>query len=112
MNESSELSPERMALFEAEAARVEADDYEPVPPPDADDDQTDPDEFLAPWMPEILAIARGRGRPSLSGTGPSPCRRVRLPVEVDAALMARADAEGRPVSALMRDAVALYLKAS
>ncbi|MCL2092089.1 MAG: ribbon-helix-helix domain-containing protein [Micrococcales bacterium] len=108
---SSSLTPEEVAAFEAEAARVAADDYEPVPPPGADDDQTDPDEFLAPWLPELTEIARGRGRPSLSGEGPSPARMVRLPASLDAELTARATAEGRPMSALVRDAVSQYLRA-
>jgi hypothetical protein len=109
MSGSSGLNPERAALYEAEAARVAAEDYEPAPPAGADDDQTDPDELLAPWRAELVETARGRGRPSLSGVGASPCRRVRLPADIDARMVARAQVEGRPMSALMRDAVSEYL---
>ncbi|MCL2091976.1 MAG: ribbon-helix-helix protein, CopG family [Micrococcales bacterium] len=72
-------------------------------------------EFLAQFMtPEELdaVVARGRGRPRLApGSGRSPRRQVRLPEDVDAELLARADAERRPVSALLRDAVTTYLRA-
>lgn len=105
----SPLSPERMALYEAEAERVAADDYEPDVCPGADDDPITAEEFVARWIPAEEIEAARRGRPSLSGTGPSPCRRVRLPADIDARLSARAAAEGRSMSALMRDAVSEYL---
>lgn len=57
------------------------------------------------------AINRG-GRPSLdgrSGSGPSPKRQVRLPRDVDDRLMARAAAEHREVSELLREAIITYL---
>ena len=72
-------------------------------------------EFLAQFMtPKELdtAVARGRGRPRLApGSGQSPRRQVRLPDDVDAELVARAAAEQRPVSAILRDAVTTYLRA-
>ena len=57
-------------------------------------------------------LGRLRGRPSLSGktsSGPSPKRQVRLPHELDALLRARAEAEHRKPSDLMRDALTEYL---
>lgn len=57
-------------------------------------------------------LGRLRGRPSLSGrvgAGASPKRQVRLPRELDELLVARAAAEHRSPSELMRDAVAEYL---
>ncbi len=112
------LSPKEAAQFEELAALTAADDYEPGPAPEPDADMTDADadadEFVARWLPPDLveaARARSRGRPRLPGTptGTSPSRRVRLPADVDARLTARAAAEGRPMSALMRDAVSDYL---
>lgn len=55
------------------------------------------------------------GRPSLSGTtgsGRSPKRQVRLPVELDDALTRRAEAEHRRPSEILRDALTQYLRAS
>lgn len=49
------------------------------------------------------------GRPSLSTAGTSPSRTVRLPRELDTALVDLARAEGRKPSAIVRDAVADYL---
>lgn len=60
----------------------------------------------------VEEYGRLRGRPGLSGTvgaGPSPKRQVRLPHELDALLRARAEAEHRKPSDLMRDALAEYL---
>jgi hypothetical protein len=104
-----------LALYEADAARIEADDYEPedYDAPDSDDPDypMDGDAFVARWIPtELIEAAKAsRGRPSLSGKGTSRARQVRLPVDIDAALEARAKAEKRPMSALMRDAVTAYL---
>lgn len=63
----------------------------------------------------LLANAR-RGRPSLDprarpGTT-SPMWRVRAPEDLNAAARARAEAEGRDLSSLVRDAVKAYLAAS
>ncbi|MCL2090109.1 MAG: ribbon-helix-helix domain-containing protein [Micrococcales bacterium] len=70
-------------------------------------------DFLAQFMTpaELDEVSRrSRGRPRLTeGTGRSPGRHVRLTDDLDAALVARAKAEGRPMSALVRDAVAAYL---
>ena len=76
-------------------------------------DPADPaeiDDFLEDLIsPADREAARGRGRPSLSGKGTSPTRQVRLPEELDAALLARAKAEGRRPSDVMRTAVTQYL---
>jgi hypothetical protein len=110
------LSPEQVAQLEELAALTASDDYEPGPAAEPDRDLTDADaeEFVARWVPPDLveaARARSRGRPRLPGTptGASPSRRVRLPADVDARLTARAAAEGRPMSAILRDAVSDYL---
>ena len=49
------------------------------------------------------------GRPSLSSAGTSPSRTVRLPRDLDSALVDLARVEGRKPSAIVRDAVADYL---
>ena len=45
----------------------------------------------------------------MSGSGTSPKRQVRLPAQLDAALMARAAAEGRRPSDVVRAALSAYL---
>lgn len=70
-------------------------------------------EFLEQFMsPAELdaATTRGRGRPSLSGSGRSPARQVRLPAELDTLLVERAHREKRALSDVLRDAVASYLR--
>lgn len=57
---------------------------------------------------ELDRVARG-GRPSLSGTGTSPKRQVRLPADIDAALTALAERQGRKPSVLMREAIEAYV---
>ncbi|MCG2801949.1 MAG: ribbon-helix-helix domain-containing protein [Cellulomonas sp.] len=60
------------------------------------------------------ASRRGRGRPRLSaaGTGRSPKRQVRLPDDLDAALVRLAQAQGRTPSAIVREAVETYLRSA
>ena len=99
------LSAEQEARAAAYAAIVEADDYEPGT------QLVDPAEVAA-LLAQIItpaerAAARGRAHPSLDGR--SPARRVRLSVQLDAALVARAEAEGRRPSEVLRDAISLYL---
>jgi hypothetical protein len=73
----NDLSPERLAQFEAYAAEIEADDYEPrEPSPGADDDPITAEEFLAPWMPELVAIARDRLSPVLGPSAAVPGERA------------------------------------
>jgi len=60
---------------------------------------------------ELDRIARG-GRPSLSGAGTSPKRQVRLPADVDAALTALAERQGRKPSVLMREAIETYVRSA
>ena len=57
---------------------------------------------------ELDRISRG-GRPSMSGLGASPKRQVRLPAQLDAAQIARAEAEGRRPSDVLRAALTEYL---
>lgn len=63
----------------------------------------------------LLASVR-RGRPSLDPSAKpgttSPMWRVRAPEDLNAAARARAEAEGRDLSSLVRDAVQAYLAAS
>jgi hypothetical protein len=71
-------------------------------------------DYLAPFMStdELDAAAqRGRGRPRLSpaGAGRSPKRQVRLPDELDAALVTLAQHQGRSPSAVMRQAIEEYV---
>lgn len=73
--------------------------------------------ILAQYMtPEELYAAsrRGRGRPRLSsaGTGRSPKRQVRLPEDLDAALVRLAEAQGRTPSAVVREAVETYVRSA
>lgn len=54
------------------------------------------------------------GRPSLAAdrpAGKSPLWQIRAPQALDEALRARADAEGRTISEVLRDAAAEYLAA-
>ena len=60
---------------------------------------------------EVDRVA-GRGRPALGAAGVSPTRTVRLPRELDDALVARAKVEHRRPSEIMRDALSTYLRAS
>jgi hypothetical protein len=56
------------------------------------------------------AAARRRGRPSLSGSDRhSPHVSARVPEDVRARLQARAEAEGKPVSAVIREAIEAYV---
>lgn len=58
------------------------------------------------------AVERAIGRPTLSGragTGESPVRQVRLPRELDALLIERAEAENRRPSEVVREALVAYL---
>ena len=66
---------------------------------------------------DVEALERSRvGRPSLSpGAKPgatSPMWHLRAPEDLNAAARARAEAEGRDLSSLVRDAVKAYLAAS
>ena len=68
-------------------------------------------------MEELLgspeAVERAMGRPSVDGSmsaGPSPVRQVRLPRDLDALLTARADAEHRKRSEVIREALDQYLR--
>ncbi len=105
--------------YERIAAQVGADDFEL--PAGAVVRKSHGDEpgrgYLAPHMtPEELdaAARRGRGRPRLSGSGSghSTKRQVRLPDEVDTALVQLAREQGRTPSAVMREAIEDYLRSA
>ncbi len=104
MNEK--LSAEAEARAAAYAALVESDDYEPGP---RSEPAPEAAAFLAALIPPEEVERVRAGRPSLSGQGRSPARQVRLPAQLDAALVARAKAEGRRPSDLMREALTEYL---
>lgn len=56
------------------------------------------------------AVDRAIRRPSLDGrAGKSPVRQVRLPRDLDALLVKRAEAEGRKPSEVVREALSAYL---
>lgn len=55
------------------------------------------------------ALKRAVGKPSLSNKGTSPSRSLRLPKDMDAQLVARAVAEHRKPSEILRSALAEYL---
>ncbi|PTT68106.1 ribbon-helix-helix protein, CopG family [Arthrobacter sp. HMWF013] len=55
------------------------------------------------------AVRRAVGKPSLSARGTSPSRSLRLPADMDAQLVERAEQEHRNPSAIIRDALAQYL---
>jgi hypothetical protein len=70
-------------------------------------------------MEELLgspeAVERAMGRPTVDGTmaaGKSPIVQVRISRELKGKLKARADAEHRNTSDLVRDALVAYLEAS
>lgn len=74
-------------------------------------------DHLTPFLSDDemeAATRRGRGRPRLSasGSGHSPKRQVRLPVEVDAALVRLARDQGRTPSAVMRQAIEDYVRSA
>lgn len=57
------------------------------------------------------ALAKHRGRPSVSGgTTRTPSLTVRVPTQIQAALMSIAEAQGRRVSDVSRDALEEYIK--
>jgi hypothetical protein len=61
---------------------------------------------------DIAALERAGGRPSLAAdrpAGESPLWQVRAPQSLDTALRARAQAEGRTLSQVLRDAASEYL---
>lgn len=65
---------------------------------------------------EVVAVEKAAtsGRPSLSTRGPSgasPLWQIRAPHDLDEALRARAAAEGRTFSEVLRDAASQYLDA-
>lgn len=71
--------------------------------------------LIAALGSEDAVRAAVSGRPSLSGTvgvGPSPKRQVRLPIDLDQALTARAERENKRASEIIRDALDAYLNAS
>lgn len=67
------------------------------------------EQFVSP--DELDHISRG-GRPSMSGAGTSPKRQVRLPADVDAELVRRAQEQGLTPSAVLREAVTTYLRSA
>ncbi|MFZ4892969.1 hypothetical protein ACL9RL_00805 [Plantibacter sp. Mn2098] len=71
--------------------------------------------LLAAALGSESAVDRALGRPTLDQgrpSGVSPVRHVRLPVELDEALKARAAAEHAKPSEIVRAALVAYLKAS
>lgn len=104
---------------EERAARYERGDFEISPDAviQSRDEfrEGDPDFELDPADLAELDRLRTVGRPSLSGsngTGRSPKRQVRLPIDLDAELTRRAEAEHRKPSEILRDALVQYLRAS
>ncbi len=65
--------------------------------------------ILETAMGSSAAVDRAIGRPSLGRTGTSPSRTLRLPRELDEALVARAAAEHRKPSEIVREALSSYL---
>ncbi|MGG7464785.1 ribbon-helix-helix protein, CopG family [Plantibacter sp. YIM 135347] len=134
---STSISPSQQARYAELAARMEAGDFGPIPTAPVSTEVeagAELDELLAqlddrgidqsaptpapPASSETVDAAEVRkvlGRPSLSGTdgaGLSPKRQVRLPADLNALLDARAAAEHRNASEIMRDALVMYLHAS
>lgn len=71
--------------------------------------------LLAAALGSEAEVDRALGRPTLSQgrpSGESPVRHVRLPLELDEALRARAAADKAKPSEIVRAALAAYLKAS
>lgn len=65
--------------------------------------------LLEAALGSTAAVERAVGRPSLGRSGTSPSRTLRLPRDLDAALIARAEAEDRKPSEVMREALYAYL---
>lgn len=106
---SKNLSAEADARAAAYAAIVEADDYQPGTRSGPGPDRAETAAFLAALIPSEEVARVRAGRPSLSGRGKSPARQVRLPAQLDAALVERAHAEGRRPSDVLREALTAYL---
>ncbi len=102
------------AYFDELSRRVESDDFElPAGVVVHEVGEGAGRAFLSQFMTEEeldAAERRGRGRPSLSGASRSPSRQVRLPADLDALLVERAARDGRPLSDVLRAAVASYLR--
>lgn len=102
------------AALNAYAEHVASDDFDlpdgaVVRTPDENETRAFLEQFVD--ADELDRIARG-GRPSLSGAGTSPKRQVRLPADVDAALTALAERQGRKPSVLMREAIETYVRSA
>ncbi len=65
--------------------------------------------LLEAALGSTAAVDRAVGRPSLGRSGTSPSRTLRLPRDLDAALVARAEAEHRKPSEVVREALYAYL---
>lgn len=111
------MTPEQVADLEAWA---EAGDFAPVPRESGLHGEAAREAGRAMMEAagvDVEALERSRvGRPSLSpGAKPgstSPMWHLRAPEDLNAAARARAEAEGRDLSSLVRDAVQAYLAAS
>jgi len=64
------------------------------------------DEYVGIAVTDALAVARGRGRPSLSRAGESPMLRVRLPRDLDEAVRQAAEEAGTSRSDWVRRVLA------
>jgi len=113
------LSAQEQAAYAAWAESIEDSEFEPAP----DGAAFEGDAAVCAGRDLLDSIvgaveldeAISRGRPGLNGqtgVGSSPKRQVRLPRELDALLVQRAEAEKRKLSEVMRDAIDNYLHAS
>jgi hypothetical protein len=128
---SDALTTAQQKRYAELAARMESGDFSPIDPdPGAsraiDSDELPGDESFdasteTPVLPVEAAdytvddVRVALGRPSLSGgpgTGRSPKRQVRLPLELDQLLDQRMRVEQRTASEILRDALERYLRAS
>lgn len=104
-----DLSPEEQAHFRALGEWAETADIGPDARFTKASGQGAGRALLEAALGSPEAVKRAVGKPSLSSSGTSPSRTIRLPKDMDAQLVARSEIEHRKPSEILREALAQYL---